>query len=69
MAEFGVHLSIVEIGGTRTGFATAIRFTGETEPYRHGATGRVAFLRVTQRPATLTSAAMPPRAIIQRNAQ
>lgn len=41
MAEFGVHLSIVEIGGTRTGFATAIRFTEETEPYRHGATGRV----------------------------
>jgi NAD(P)-dependent dehydrogenase (short-subunit alcohol dehydrogenase family) len=40
MAGFGVHLSIVEIGGTRTGFAAAMRFTDETAPYRDTATGR-----------------------------
>jgi NAD(P)-dependent dehydrogenase (short-subunit alcohol dehydrogenase family) len=41
MAEFGVHLSVVELGGTRTGFASAMRFTAETGPYRDSATGRV----------------------------
>ena len=35
----------------------------------HGATGFVAFLRVTQRPATATRAAAMPRPIIQRNDQ
>jgi len=40
MAEFGVYLTVVELGGTRTGFASAMRFTDETEPYRDSAVGR-----------------------------
>jgi NAD(P)-dependent dehydrogenase (short-subunit alcohol dehydrogenase family) len=39
VAPFGVHLSIVELGGTRTGFASAMRFTRETAPYRDSVTG------------------------------
>ncbi|MEA5365402.1 hypothetical protein VA596_38150 [Amycolatopsis sp., V23-08] len=39
-ADFGVHLTIVEPGGTRTGFASALRYTEETAAYRDNAVGR-----------------------------
>lgn len=40
VAEFGVHLTLVEPGGTRTGFVSALRFTPETATYRDTAVGR-----------------------------
>ncbi|HWO62323.1 MAG TPA: SDR family oxidoreductase, partial [Umezawaea sp.] len=40
VADFGVHLTLVEPGGTRTGFASALRFTDETAAYRDTAVGR-----------------------------
>jgi NAD(P)-dependent dehydrogenase (short-subunit alcohol dehydrogenase family) len=40
VADFDIHLTIVEPGGTRTGFAAALRFTTETAPYRDNAAGR-----------------------------
>ncbi|WNV87170.1 SDR family oxidoreductase [Umezawaea sp. Da 62-37] len=40
VADFGIHLTLVEPGGTRTGFASALRFTDETAPYRDTAVGR-----------------------------
>ncbi|PRY40474.1 SDR family oxidoreductase [Umezawaea tangerina] len=40
VADFGIHLTLVEPGGTRTGFASAMRFTDETAPYRDNAVGR-----------------------------
>ncbi|MCO5968825.1 SDR family oxidoreductase [Actinoallomurus soli] len=41
VADFGVHLTLVELGGTRTGFASALRYTTETAPYRDNAVGRI----------------------------
>uniref|UniRef100_A0AAU3GYJ5 SDR family oxidoreductase n=1 Tax=Streptomyces sp. NBC_01401 TaxID=2903854 RepID=A0AAU3GYJ5_9ACTN len=40
VADFNVHLTLVEPGGTRTGFASALRYTGETAVYRDHAVGR-----------------------------
>lgn len=40
VADFGVHLTIVEPGGTRTGFASALQYTEETAAYRDNAVGR-----------------------------
>ncbi|MFG1642523.1 SDR family oxidoreductase [Amycolatopsis sp. NPDC049252] len=40
VAGFGIHLTIVEPGGTRTGFASALRYTEETAPYRDNVVGR-----------------------------
>ncbi|MFJ1761359.1 SDR family oxidoreductase [Amycolatopsis sp. NPDC088138] len=40
VADFGVHLTIVEPGGTRTGFASALRYTEETTAYRDNVVGR-----------------------------
>jgi NAD(P)-dependent dehydrogenase (short-subunit alcohol dehydrogenase family) len=40
VADFGIHLTIVEPGGTRTGFASALRYTEETAAYRDNAVGR-----------------------------
>ncbi|WP_275293133.1 SDR family NAD(P)-dependent oxidoreductase [Amycolatopsis sp. La24] len=40
VAEFGVHLTLAQLGGTRTGFASALRYTAETAPYRDSAVGR-----------------------------
>jgi len=40
VADFGIHLTIVEPGGTRTGFASALRYTEETTAYRDNVVGR-----------------------------
>jgi NAD(P)-dependent dehydrogenase (short-subunit alcohol dehydrogenase family) len=40
VADFDVHLTIVEPGGTRTGFASALRYTEETTAYRDNVVGR-----------------------------
>lgn len=39
VAGFDVHLTIVEPGGTRTGFASGLRFTEETAAYRDTVVG------------------------------
>ncbi|HEY3468254.1 MAG TPA: SDR family oxidoreductase [Amycolatopsis sp.] len=41
VADFDVHVTIVEPGGTRTGFASALRYTEETAAYRDNAVGRM----------------------------
>ncbi|GAA3576559.1 SDR family oxidoreductase [Amycolatopsis ultiminotia] len=41
VAEFGVHLTLVELGGTRTGFGSALRYTEETTAYRDTTVGRM----------------------------
>jgi NAD(P)-dependent dehydrogenase (short-subunit alcohol dehydrogenase family) len=41
VAEHGIHLTIVEPGAVRTGFAAALRIVPETAPYRDGAVGRM----------------------------
>ncbi|MFF1696312.1 SDR family oxidoreductase [Streptomyces sp. NPDC058257] len=38
--DFGVHLTLVEPGATRTGFASALHYTTETAAYRDNAVGR-----------------------------
>lgn len=38
--DFGIHLTLVEPGATRTGFASALHYTTETAPYRDNAVGR-----------------------------
>lgn len=40
VAGFGIHLTVVQLGGTRTGFVSALRYTTETEPYRENVVGR-----------------------------
>lgn len=40
VADFNIHLTLVEPGGTRTGFASALRFSTETAAYRDNAVGR-----------------------------
>jgi NAD(P)-dependent dehydrogenase (short-subunit alcohol dehydrogenase family) len=40
VADFGIHVTIVEPGGTRTGFASALRYTEETAAYRDNVVGR-----------------------------
>lgn len=54
VADFGVHLTVVELGGTRTGFASALRYTAETSPYRDNAVGRM-----RRRLAATDAAALP----------
>ncbi|MGW0846885.1 SDR family oxidoreductase [Streptomyces sp. NPDC002787] len=38
--DFGIHLTLVEPGATRTGFASALHYTDETTPYHDNAVGR-----------------------------
>ncbi|MEU6224803.1 SDR family oxidoreductase [Streptomyces sp. NPDC047042] len=40
VADFDIHLTLVEPGATRTGFASALRYTTESTPYRDNAVGR-----------------------------
>ena len=40
VSDFDIHLTLVEPGGTRTGFGSALQFTTETDPYRENAVGR-----------------------------
>ena len=40
VSDFDVHLTLVEPGGTRTGFGSALQFTPETVPYRENAVGQ-----------------------------
>lgn len=40
VADFGIHLTLAQLGATRTGFAAALRYTAETAPYRDNAVGR-----------------------------
>ncbi|KPI05859.1 short-chain dehydrogenase/reductase SDR [Actinobacteria bacterium OK074] len=41
VADFGIRLTLVEPGGTRTGFASAMRFTAETAAYRDNSVGSI----------------------------
>lgn len=38
--DFNIHLTVVEPGGTRTGFASALRYTTESTVYRDNAVGQ-----------------------------
>jgi NAD(P)-dependent dehydrogenase (short-subunit alcohol dehydrogenase family) len=40
VADFNIHLTLVEPGATRTGFASALRYTTESTPYRDNAVGQ-----------------------------
>ncbi|MFF5107283.1 SDR family oxidoreductase [Streptomyces sp. NPDC000134] len=40
VADFNIHLTLVEPGATRTGFASALHYTTETAAYRDSAVGR-----------------------------
>ncbi|MDX6293656.1 MAG: hypothetical protein QOH50_2731 [Kribbellaceae bacterium] len=41
VADFGIRFTLVEPGSTRTGFASALRYTTETETYRDNAVGQM----------------------------
>jgi NAD(P)-dependent dehydrogenase (short-subunit alcohol dehydrogenase family) len=41
VADFGIRLTVVEPGATRTGFGAALRYTTETAPYRDTPVGRL----------------------------
>jgi NAD(P)-dependent dehydrogenase (short-subunit alcohol dehydrogenase family) len=41
VAEFGIHLTLVEPGGMRSGFQSSLRWTTETPPYRDATVGKV----------------------------
>jgi len=41
VAEFGIHLTLVEPGGMRSGFQSSLRWTTETPPYRDTTVGKV----------------------------
>ncbi|AKZ60349.1 putative short chain oxidoreductase [Streptomyces ambofaciens ATCC 23877] len=40
VSDFNIHLTLVEPGATRTGFASALQYTTETTVYRDSAVGR-----------------------------
>ncbi|MFE6165687.1 SDR family oxidoreductase [Streptomyces sp. NPDC056486] len=40
VCDFDIHLTLVEPGATRTGFASALHYTNETAAYRDNAVGR-----------------------------
>ncbi|WP_369228707.1 SDR family oxidoreductase (plasmid) [Streptomyces sp. R39] len=40
VSDFNIRLTLVEPGATRTGFASALRYTTETAPYRDNAVGQ-----------------------------
>ncbi|PKV97492.1 short-subunit dehydrogenase [Amycolatopsis echigonensis] len=40
VADFGIHLTVAQLGGARTGFVPALRYTTETEPCRDNPVGR-----------------------------
>lgn len=40
VSDFDIRLTLVEPGATRTGFASALRYTTESAPYRDNAVGR-----------------------------
>ncbi|MGW7514482.1 SDR family oxidoreductase [Streptomyces sp. NPDC054796] len=40
VSGFGIHLTLVQPGATRTGFGPALRYTVETDAYRDNAVGR-----------------------------
>lgn len=54
VANFNIHLTLVEPGGTRTGFASALRYTTETAAYRDNAVGRTRRLLETADDSTRT---------------
>lgn len=41
VADFGIHLTLVQPGATRTGFAAALRYSAETAAYRDTAVGQI----------------------------
>jgi NAD(P)-dependent dehydrogenase (short-subunit alcohol dehydrogenase family) len=41
VADFGIRFTLVEPGSTRTGFASALRYTAETVAYRDNAVGQM----------------------------
>jgi NAD(P)-dependent dehydrogenase (short-subunit alcohol dehydrogenase family) len=41
VAEFGIHLTLVEPGAIRTGFGSNLRFTRKAPPYEHTTVGQV----------------------------
>jgi short-subunit dehydrogenase len=40
VSDFNIHLTLVEPGATRTGFASALHYMTESAPYRENAVGR-----------------------------
>ncbi|MGV9798135.1 SDR family oxidoreductase [Mycobacterium sp. NPDC003449] len=40
VADFDIRLTLVQPGGTRTGFGSAMRYTTESDPYRDNAVGQ-----------------------------
>lgn len=54
VADFDIHLTLVEPGGTRTGFASALRYTTELAAYRDTAVGRTRRLLETTHDSALT---------------
>jgi NAD(P)-dependent dehydrogenase (short-subunit alcohol dehydrogenase family) len=54
VADFGVHLTVVEPGGTRTGFASAMQFTTATDAYRDNAVGQTRYALETLDESALT---------------
>ncbi|WP_326835099.1 SDR family oxidoreductase [Amycolatopsis rhabdoformis] len=54
VSDFNIHLTLIEPGGTRTGFASALRYTTETAPYRDTAVGQTRRLLETVDGNTLT---------------
>lgn len=41
VADFNIHLTLIEPGGVRTGFASALRYTTESTVYRDNAVGQM----------------------------
>lgn len=40
VSDFNIHLTLIEPGGTRTGFFSALQYTTESAPYRENAVGQ-----------------------------
>jgi NAD(P)-dependent dehydrogenase (short-subunit alcohol dehydrogenase family) len=54
VSDFNIHLTLVEPGGTRTGFASALRYTTELAAYRDNAVGQTRRLLETADDSTFT---------------
>ncbi|MER5227345.1 SDR family oxidoreductase [Streptomyces flaveus] len=54
VSDFNIHLTLVEPGGTRTGFVSALHYTTETAAYRDNAVGQTRHLLETADDSILT---------------
>ncbi|MGW0247161.1 SDR family oxidoreductase [Nocardia goodfellowii] len=54
VAGFGIHLTLIELGGTRTGFGSALHYTAESDAYRDTPVGEIRRQLENADPASFT---------------